>query len=151
MQCGRSLNTARAGHVQHTFFVHFFAVNAQLQSEIPSRGVLSRVPKHCSSSFFPYCENDERTTVLFRTTLTQTTSRKKLIEASDSRNHIKLKLTFLVGCWDPCGFLVMLMVQSPKDNDNIHNTPQKRTTYLSPKLTLTLTSHLGQNVGLGEG
>ena len=38
-----------------------------------------------------------------------------------------------------------------KNNDNIHTTKQKRTTYPSPKLTLTLTSHLGQNVGLGEG
>ena len=29
--------------------------------------------------------------------------------------------------------------------------PGKLPTYSSPKSTLTLTSHLGQNVGLGEG
>ena len=43
---------------------------------------------------------------------------------------------------------------------NPHITPEaafgsmyvsgKLTTYLSPNLTLTLTSHFGQNVGLGE-
>ena len=35
--------------------------------------------------------------------------------------------------------------------NNIHTTTQKLTTYPSPKLTLTLASHLGQTVGLGEG
>ena len=50
-------------------------------------------------------------------------------------------------------------VQSPHDviqkiekiMNNIHTKTQKRTTYRSSKLTLPLTSHLGQNVGLGEG
>ena len=31
------------------------------------------------------------------------------------------------------------------------NVTRELPTYPSPKLTLTLTSHLGQNVGLGEG
>ena len=31
------------------------------------------------------------------------------------------------------------------------NVSEKLATYSSPRLTLTLTSHLGKNVGLGEG
>ena len=77
----------------------------------------------------------------------------------DSRSHIKCKLTLSVGGSNPCGFLVMLMgtikndvIQKiEKTMNNIHSTAKKRTIYPSPKLTLTLTSHLGQNVGLGEG
>ena len=34
---------------------------------------------------------------------------------------------------------------------NPHLTPEKLPTYPSLKLTLTLTSHLGKNVGLREG
>ena len=119
--------------MQHTFFCTFLYRQCTTTKwncltwrfkEYVNTAVLS------FSFFFPYSENDKRTTVLFRTTLTQTTSLKKLIEGSDSRNHINYKLTLLVGSWDPCGFLVMLMVQSP--NDVIKNI-EKTMTIFTPQ------------------
>ena len=43
-------------------------------------------------------------------------------------------------------------MDQPKESDTgINKVSGKLPSYPSPKLTLTLTSHLGQNVGLREG
>ena len=91
-------------HVQLTFFCTFLYSQCTTTkwNSLTRRFKEYVNPAFLSFSFFfPYSENDKRTTVLFRTMLTQTTSRKKLIEASDSRNHIKRKSSLLVGCWHP--------------------------------------------------
>ena len=45
---------------------------------------------------------------------------------------------------------VEVVIGAPNKGESIQ-VSEKMPTYPSPKPTLTLTSHLGQNVGLGEG
>ena len=66
--------------------------------------------------------------------------------------HENVKIRSLFGSWEKRGFVKVAVTRAVRSREGpLGELPRTLPTYPSPKLTLTLTSHLEQNDGLGEG
>ena len=66
-------------------------------------------------------------------------------------NHCRIGNVVWPGCWVQYLFIPIFCNTSFDNCTHPQHVSGKQTTYPSPNSTLTLTSHLGQNIGLGEG